>query len=67
LHAEEKLNVGHLKRILLAAPAGKTALKVELKLANDTLVSIRNIKSCQMDQALRAQLLTVHGVIKMSG
>jgi DNA polymerase-3 subunit alpha len=67
LHAEEKLNVGHLKRILLAAPAGKTTLKVELKLANDTLVSIRNIKSCQMDQALRAQLLAVHGVIKMSG
>ncbi len=67
LHAEEKLNVDHLKRILLAAPAGKTALKIELKLANDTLVSIRNIKSCQMDQGLRAQLLAVQGVTKMSG
>lgn len=67
LHAEEKLNVAHLKRILLAAPGGKTTLKIELKLANDTLVSIRNIKSCQMDQALRAQLLAVEGVTKMSG
>lgn len=67
LHVEEKLNIDHLKRILLTAPEGKTTLKIELKLANDTLVSIRNVKSCQIDQALRAQLLAVPGVTKMSG
>lgn len=67
LYAEQKLNVEHLKRLLLAAPAGMTTLKIDLKLSETVHVSIRNLVSCQMDQALRAQLLSVSGIIRMSG
>ncbi|WP_032112269.1 DNA polymerase III subunit alpha [Candidatus Paracaedibacter symbiosus] len=67
LYAEPALNVNHLKRILQNASEGKTVIKIDLKLTDSVYVSIRNIKSCHMDQGLRAQLLSVPGILKMSG
>lgn len=67
LHAEEKLNVGHLKRILQSAPEGKTEIKIELQLTDSVSISINNIKSCHIDQVLRSQLLSIPGILKISG
>lgn len=67
LHASEQLNVGHLKRILQEAQPGKTAIKIDLKLPELTLLTIQNIKACHMDQALRSQLLSIPGILKITG
>lgn len=67
LHAAEQLNVGHLKRILQEAQPGKTAIRINLELSESIHITIQNIKSCQMDQVLRSQLLSVPGIIKMTG
>lgn len=67
LHVDGNLNVGHLKRVLQEAQPGKTMIKIDLQLAELIHITIQNIKTCHMDQNLRSQLLSVPGILRISG